>query len=69
MFFHCFGENKLKGKRKSDFFQFIPNRKISHFLCAEKLYFLKAADMRYFFLKVRTLPFKTLKEILIYTEN
>ena len=34
MFFHCFGENKLKWKHKSDFFQLFPTRKISHFQCA-----------------------------------
>ena len=68
MFLHCFGENKLKWKRKSDFFQLFTTRKISHFQCAD---FLEAAHMRYFFLKVRTLHFKTLKEIFIfiYTEN
>ena len=70
MFFHYFGENKSKWKRKRDFFSIVSNPKnITFSMCRIIILFESSTYEVFFFLKVRTLHFKTLKQILIYTEN
>ena len=69
MFFHCFGENKLNENVKVIFFNCFQPEKYHIFNVQNKYTFWKQHIWGIFFLKVRTLHFKTLNEILIYTEN